>query len=189
MLSMFVYVLCHIYSLTLETSLTLISFQTTLLTTNVTPIVIALPRASTTANLRMVGRRFDGWPLHAERGLIVYHANRHIRPDNGPAGRRSCDGAFRDTRFSGAGCAPAYCRRSRRWRSSPCTGASKHQPDVLVLDIQMPNKNGIEVARAVRAAGGRAGILILTAYDDEPYNPGRAASRREWVRLKNGQPR
>ncbi|MCL5997985.1 MAG: response regulator transcription factor [Chloroflexi bacterium] len=43
------------------------------------------------------------------------------------------------------------------------------RPDVLVLDIQMPGRTGIEVARAVRAAGLNTGILILTAYDDEPY--------------------
>ncbi len=31
--------------------------------------------------------------------------------------------------------------------------AMQHQPDVLVLDVQMPGQTGIEVARAVRAAG------------------------------------
>lgn len=45
----------------------------------------------------------------------------------------------------------------------------QHQPDVVVLDIQMPKASGIEVTRWVRANQGQAGVLILTAYDDDPY--------------------
>lgn len=41
--------------------------------------------------------------------------------------------------------------------------------DVAVLDIQMPRLSGIEVARAVRTERLPVGILILTAFDDEPY--------------------
>lgn len=44
-----------------------------------------------------------------------------------------------------------------------------HEPDVAVLDIQMPEYSGIEVARRVRAQGLSVGLLILTAYDDDPY--------------------
>ncbi len=44
-----------------------------------------------------------------------------------------------------------------------------HAPDVAVLDIQMPGPSGIEVTRALRAAGSLVAILILTAYDDDPY--------------------
>ena len=44
-----------------------------------------------------------------------------------------------------------------------------HQPDVAVLDIHMPEFSGIEVARRVRAKGMPVGLLILTAYDDDPY--------------------
>jgi DNA-binding NarL/FixJ family response regulator len=46
---------------------------------------------------------------------------------------------------------------------------SLHQPDVAVLDIQMPKYSGIEVTRWVRANFPRVGVLILTAYDDDPY--------------------
>ena len=45
----------------------------------------------------------------------------------------------------------------------------KHKPDVAVLDIQMPKASGIEVTRWVRAEVPSVGVLILTAYDDEPY--------------------
>jgi DNA-binding NarL/FixJ family response regulator len=45
----------------------------------------------------------------------------------------------------------------------------KEPPDVAVLDIQMPNVNGIELTRWCRAHYPRVGVLILTAYDDDPY--------------------
>ena len=45
----------------------------------------------------------------------------------------------------------------------------EHRPDVAVLDIQMPGQSGIEVTRTLRAERFPVGILILTAFDDEPY--------------------
>jgi NarL family two-component system response regulator LiaR len=45
----------------------------------------------------------------------------------------------------------------------------QYKPDVAVLDIQMPNASGIEVTRWVRSHLPEVGVLILTAYDDEPY--------------------
>jgi len=45
----------------------------------------------------------------------------------------------------------------------------QHKPDIAVLDIQMPKASGIEVTRWVRAHLPEVGVLILTAYDDEPY--------------------
>jgi DNA-binding NarL/FixJ family response regulator len=45
----------------------------------------------------------------------------------------------------------------------------EHHPDVAVLDIQMPDFSGIEVARRVRAQGLSIGLLILTAFDDDPF--------------------
>jgi DNA-binding NarL/FixJ family response regulator len=50
-----------------------------------------------------------------------------------------------------------------------CALISRHQPDVAVLDIQMPKASGIEVTRWVRAQQLPVGVLILTAYDDDPY--------------------
>src|SRR5512147_2916302 len=43
------------------------------------------------------------------------------------------------------------------------------KPDVAVLDIQMPKASGIEVTRWVRAHLPEVGVLVLTAYDDDPY--------------------
>ncbi len=45
----------------------------------------------------------------------------------------------------------------------------QHRPDVAVLDIQMPKASGIEVTRWVRANMPAVGVLILTAYNDDPY--------------------
>lgn len=45
----------------------------------------------------------------------------------------------------------------------------QHNPDVAVLDIQMPIASGIDVTRWVRTHHQDMGVLILTAYDDDPY--------------------
>lgn len=45
----------------------------------------------------------------------------------------------------------------------------QNQPDVAVLDIQMPQLSGIEVARQIRSNRWPVGILILTSYDDDPF--------------------
>jgi DNA-binding response OmpR family regulator len=39
--------------------------------------------------------------------------------------------------------------------------------DVVVLDILMPNQNGFQVCRALRARGSRVPVLLLTACDTE----------------------
>lgn len=45
----------------------------------------------------------------------------------------------------------------------------QHLPDVAVLDIQMPGASGIEVARWTRRLHPHVGVLVLTAYDEDPY--------------------
>jgi len=50
-----------------------------------------------------------------------------------------------------------------------CDLLKQFNPDVVVLDIQMPVMSGIEVTRWIRANRLQVGVLILTAYDDEPY--------------------
>ena len=42
-------------------------------------------------------------------------------------------------------------------------------PDVVLLDIQMPGMNGVEAARQVKSRFPQVRVLVLTAYDDDPY--------------------
>jgi len=44
-----------------------------------------------------------------------------------------------------------------------------HRPDVAVLDIRMPGVTGVEAARQVKDRFPQVRVLILTAYDDDPY--------------------
>ncbi|MGN6472908.1 MAG: response regulator [Mycobacteriales bacterium] len=43
------------------------------------------------------------------------------------------------------------------------------QPDVLVLDIQMPALDGIETTTRLRAGGAATRVLILTTFDRDDY--------------------
>ncbi|MGD2145675.1 MAG: response regulator transcription factor [Anaerolineae bacterium] len=43
------------------------------------------------------------------------------------------------------------------------------QPDVAVLDIRMPEITGVEATRRIKGRYPGLRVLILTAYDDDPY--------------------
>ena len=45
----------------------------------------------------------------------------------------------------------------------------KNSPDVAVLDIRMPKATGIDVTRWVREHATSTAVLVLSAYDDDPY--------------------
>jgi DNA-binding NarL/FixJ family response regulator len=47
--------------------------------------------------------------------------------------------------------------------------ATNGNPALLVLDIQMPFINGIQVASRLRASGCRAKVIFLTLHDDPDY--------------------
>lgn len=42
-------------------------------------------------------------------------------------------------------------------------------PEVVILDVSMPDRSGLEVARELRAAGHPARILILSVHDNTEY--------------------
>jgi DNA-binding NarL/FixJ family response regulator len=43
------------------------------------------------------------------------------------------------------------------------------QPDVIVLDISMPELTGFEVAAELREAGSKAAVVFLTVHADEDF--------------------
>ncbi|NLC63473.1 MAG: response regulator transcription factor, partial [Thermoanaerobacterales bacterium] len=45
----------------------------------------------------------------------------------------------------------------------------KTKPDVLLLDINMPKMNGLEVVKTLKRDGCSTKIIILTVYDDREY--------------------
>lgn len=45
----------------------------------------------------------------------------------------------------------------------------EHRPDVAVLDVRMPEMSGVEATRRIKERFPEVRVLILTAYDDDPY--------------------
>lgn len=43
----------------------------------------------------------------------------------------------------------------------------EHRPDVTLMDLRLPGKNGIETTREIRAEAPTARIIALTSYDGD----------------------
>ncbi|WP_425058521.1 Transcriptional regulatory protein DegU [Sporomusa carbonis] len=43
------------------------------------------------------------------------------------------------------------------------------KPDIILLDVNMPRLNGLEVTRRLKAADANVKVIILTIHDDEGY--------------------
>jgi DNA-binding NarL/FixJ family response regulator len=58
----------------------------------------------------------------------------------------------------------------------------KHNPDLAVLDVRMPVRNGIETTREIRTTFPTAKVLILTAFDgDEEIHKALQAGAQGYV--------
>jgi DNA-binding NarL/FixJ family response regulator len=47
--------------------------------------------------------------------------------------------------------------------------AALHRPDVVVMDLQMPDLNGIDATRELRRVVPTAAVLVLTMFDDDDW--------------------
>lgn len=64
----------------------------------------------------------------------------------------------------------------------------RHQPHLVVIDLQMPNLSGIEVMRQARREGIETRFLALTAHDDEVYVTGALQAGAHGYLLKSAGP-
>ncbi len=62
------------------------------------------------------------------------------------------------------------------------------RPAVALLDVQMPRVNGIEATRQIKAACPEVRVLILTAYDEDPYVFALLRAGADGYILKNADP-
>lgn len=45
--------------------------------------------------------------------------------------------------------------------------ASRLQPDIILMDLQMPDLNGIEATRQLTSASPHIGVLVMTMSEDD----------------------
>ena len=46
---------------------------------------------------------------------------------------------------------------------------SEDKPDIVLLDINLPGKNGIEILKKIRISGHQCKVIMLTNHADEYY--------------------
>jgi CheY-like chemotaxis protein len=65
------------------------------------------------------------------------------------------------------------------------TAYATHQPDWVVMDLQMPVLDGIKATKEIRAVFPAAQIVILTQYDDARYRAAALAAGASRYVLKD----
>src|SRR5215470_13588320 len=66
------------------------------------------------------------------------------------------------------------------------TRISECDPDVVVMDIQMPEMDGIETTKRLTSSGARACVLVLTTFDLDEYVYRALAAGASGFLLKDG---
>jgi two-component system nitrate/nitrite response regulator NarP len=65
---------------------------------------------------------------------------------------------------------------------------AEHDPDIVVLDIQMPEGSGIEVLRKMRSAGDQRPVALLTASIDDSSFAEALSLKVDGVLMKTSDP-
>jgi len=100
--------------------------------------------------------------------------------DDHPMIRTAIEALFRDTPYALAGIAATGAEALLQ--------ADRLQPDILLLDLEMPELTGMEVVRTLRASGKTPRIVILTAAIDDGSLMEARALQVEGMVLKNSDP-
>jgi DNA-binding NarL/FixJ family response regulator len=62
--------------------------------------------------------------------------------------------------------------------------AQELRPDIMLLDIAMPQVNGLEVLRWIKAERPEIKVIIVTVHDEDPYRQAAEASGADAFLLK-----
>ncbi len=65
--------------------------------------------------------------------------------------------------------------------------AAEHQPDVVIMDLNMPGLGGLEATRRIHAAAPSIGVLVITMFDDDSVFAAMRAGARGYL-LKGASP-
>ena len=104
-----------------------------------------------------------GFAVHARLPLVDAHVIRVVhRRRPGPRARGPADDARRRARHRGR-------RRGRQRRARRSERARELDPDVLLMDIRMPELDGIEATARLVARRRTARVLVLTTFDLDEY--------------------
>jgi DNA-binding NarL/FixJ family response regulator len=68
------------------------------------------------------------------------------------------------------------------------TATRRLRPEVVLMDIRMPNLDGLEATRQIAAAGSGSRVLILTTFDLDEYLYQALAAGASGFSLKNAPP-
>jgi DNA-binding NarL/FixJ family response regulator len=66
--------------------------------------------------------------------------------------------------------------------------ALEMRPDVVLMDLEMPELNGIEATRALKAAGSSASVVVLTTFSDRERIIGALDAGALGYLLKDAEP-
>lgn len=65
---------------------------------------------------------------------------------------------------------------------------AQQQPDVILLDVRLPGKNGIDLAHQLKRDWPAVKIIVLTTYEDDEYLFGALRAGAEGYLLKSASP-